>query len=150
VSLEKNKEEMKANELRIGNFINDLEDRYDPNIYVVARIESSEYTSWNSGEEYNVIASCLDPEKKGYFEIRPHGIPLTEEWLLKFGFEKIKNNGIDYELHDCVISFEAEWMWISESKLNEVRTLIPKHVHQLQNLYFALTGKELELIENKC
>ena len=74
-------------------------------------------------------------------------IPLTEEWLIKFGFEKLKNNGIDYELHDCVISFEAKWMWTSESKLNEVRTLIPKYVHQLQNLYFALTGEELTIKE---
>jgi hypothetical protein len=147
---------MKANELRIGNFINDLEDRSDPNIYVVARIESSEYTSWNSGEEYNVIASCLDPEKKGYFEIRPHGIPLTEEWLVKFGFTYNEDHLVyqkeGFNITDNTIIEGDYYLACYDAQFDDWDAMghAFQYVHQLQNLYFALTGKELELIENKC
>lgn len=65
-------------------------------------------------------------------------IPLTEEWLLKFGFEEkygyIKNGvhlNTDYSLFiEDEIGFN-EW------------TADCEYVHQLQNLYFALTGEEL-------
>jgi hypothetical protein len=127
---------MNTRELRINNYIQYKKGHL---VYVKALNNRGE-----NGEAY--VNGLGDNYINGYYrlsDMKP--IPLTEEWLVKFGFEKIKNNGIDYELHDCVISFEAEWMWTSESKLNEVRTLIPKHVHQLQNLYFALTNEELTL-----
>jgi hypothetical protein len=112
---------MEAKELRLGNYVeNDIGDV----IFIDSHTLPFIVTKW---------IKCH------------HRIELTEEWLVKFGFEKIKNNGIDYELHDCVISFEAGWMWTAESKLNEVRTLIPKYVHQLQNLYFELTNEELTI-----
>jgi len=116
---------MDSKELRIGNLV--LDDSIET--VVNGRLL---YHMWDFGHEVSK-------------DIKP--IPLTEEWLLKFGFEKIKNNGIDYELHDCVISVNAKWMWTTESNLNEVRTLIPTHVHTLQNLYFALTGEELTIKE---
>ena len=114
---------MKANELRIGNWVMGNKPFRVDGVNIAL---------------YEQTIKALDSE-------RWLPIPLTEEWLIKFGFEKIKNNGIDYELHDCVISFEAKWMFTSESYQNEVRTLIPKHVHQLQNLYFALTNEELTI-----
>lgn len=65
-------------------------------------------------------------------------IELTEEWLLKLGF--IIDNG---------------WFKIGYLKLFPIRDLyyraiVPitkdiKYVHQLQNLYFALTGEELTI-----
>jgi hypothetical protein len=74
-------------------------------------------------------------------------IPLTEEWLLKFGFVKCDkphySRGDYYSLGDF-------YYWASYSGLvvngydpiDEVSIAV-KHVHQLQNLYFALTSKEL-------
>ena len=123
-------------ELRIGN----LFDNHGTTCFVMSilrgnRAEFGYFKDSIGFERYLMANNC------------PKSIPLTEEWLLKFGFEKIKNNGIDYELHDCVISVNAKWMWTAESKLNEVRTLIPTHVHTLQNLYFALTGEELTIKE---
>lgn len=66
-------------------------------------------------------------------------IPLTEEWLIKFGFEKI---GYEWRL-------KQGWHWISVDKnsfyiLGKQLGLL-ENVHQLQNLYFALTGEELEI-----
>ncbi len=65
-------------------------------------------------------------------------IQLTEEWLLKFGFpESDLENGkilVVGESFDNVIGYT-------------IRALSPnvviKYVHQLQNLYFALTQTEL-------
>jgi hypothetical protein len=66
-------------------------------------------------------------------------IPLTEEWLLKFGF--VSNPYEDrYEkgtIHiECDKTKGATYLWVEN---------MPhiKYVHQLQNLYFALTGEEL-------
>lgn len=81
-----------------------------------------------------------------------HPIPLTEEWLLKFGFDKStfgsipmffsKNDSFSYiqeQAYGCNGNYgyclNDEKMWFLEIK----------YVHQLQNLYFALTGEELIL-----
>jgi hypothetical protein len=90
-------------------------------------------------------------------------IPLTEEWLLKFGFSTTdyKNGyiGIDHKvggiITDFVLTyplvigeFQKHFIWEhSKFKYKEL-----KYVHQLQNLYFALTNEELStnlLTKNK-
>tara|TARA_R110000822_G_scaffold233483_2_gene364915 strand:+ start:131 stop:478 length:348 start_codon:yes stop_codon:yes gene_type:complete len=68
-------------------------------------------------------------------------IPLTEEWLLKFGF--------DIQLVEIVLG--EFYLKKTENHFeyycnNRVQI---KYVHQLQNLYFALTSKELEIIYMK-
>jgi hypothetical protein len=69
-------------------------------------------------------------------------IPLTEEWLLKFGFEEWDKNawqkGFDLSIHKIDSIF-----WYNNNGIN----VLIKYVHQLQNLCFALTGEELTLIE---
>lgn len=84
-------------------------------------------------------------------EIRASPIPITEEWLSKFGF---KYNGWNWEFNqfkfhaqgkndkgefyntEFYIQSKNEWVLIS---------FTIDSVHQLQNLYFALTGNELTL-----
>jgi hypothetical protein len=68
-------------------------------------------------------------------------IPLTEEWLLKFGFSK----KVDYLLQKrgFSICFEKHGD-IFECFLESIGIEI-EYVHQLQNLYFALTNEELIL-----
>jgi uncharacterized protein YmfQ (DUF2313 family) len=72
-------------------------------------------------------------------------IPLTEEWLLKFGFERI---------YDCKTCYKLEFDDIRTLEflntelfcyLNDYKVSHLKFVHQLQNLYFALTGNELTI-----
>ena len=107
-----------ANELRVGNWVQ---------VYLQPQI-----SEWIESQLINV-----NPEKvKNY---KP--IPITEEILLKCGFERhitidiyptfvLKminvNDGIVYV---CNLGF-----------LNHI-----KHLHQLQNLYFALTNEELKI-----
>jgi len=84
-------------------------------------------------------------------------IPLTEEWLLKFGFVKNKKSK-DYQMQ---LETEDRWLVImiiqdnfypvaeqlgelSHQRGNLFHFNCIQYVHQLQNLYFALTETELE------
>ena len=70
-------------------------------------------------------------------------IELTEEWLLRFGFEK------DNELNFVKFSFKVHfWSNYNSYMYGWIGGNIEiKYVHQLQNIYFALTGQELILNE---
>ncbi len=75
-----------------------------------------------------------------------YAIPLTEEWLLKFGFEKDRNG---WNLPDTRFSltdkFYPCWLdrilWPQDTP--KFKDMELKYVHQLQNLYFSLTGSEI-------
>ena len=73
-------------------------------------------------------------------------IPLTEEWLLKFGFVEraIGHNdfgmNVVYEIQNIeVIHYNDGTFYVSIFD-NDIHL---EYVNQLQNLYFALTGEEL-------
>ena len=86
-----------------------------------------------------------------YDEVFP--IPLTEKWLIKFGFEKqeVEAKGLDTWNEWSLDRFELSSRGTEGVAKNEFTfivyetglTIKIKYVHQLQNLYFALTGKEL-------
>ena len=124
---------MEANELRIGNLVG----------------------SYNKGEEDRVLTINAQnilveakANKQGYTRYRP--IPLTEEWLLKFGFMKSKvSSQFDKEKLTIQIANELEYHKKGRVYFNSWAILEEsiKYVHQLQNLYFALTGEELTIKE---
>lgn len=71
----------------------------------------------------------------------PHNpIPLTEEWLLKFGFEKLEGR-------DDTFFFQLNNVQITDYNVSgyDYDSFNIKHVHQLQNLYSALTNEELKI-----
>jgi hypothetical protein len=70
-------------------------------------------------------------------------IPLTEEWLLKFGFEPDKDNAhfLNKEPFTLTEHPEGFIVWHKGHALG----IVINHVHQLQNLYFALTSQHLTL-----
>lgn len=79
-----------------------------------------------------------------------YAIPLTEEWLNKLGFNKI--NIDDFILHKIeeyyiyYIAGNNVGRWRKDTPTEKPQYLAEcNHVHQLQNLYFALTGEELEV-----
>jgi hypothetical protein len=89
-------------------------------------------------------------------------IPLTEEWLLKFGFTKgpesffISHNDLTYHLEsraDVGFKDGGYFMgiryddWEQDPVTIQKFTYDVKYVHQLQNLYFALTSQELTIKE---
>lgn len=77
-------------------------------------------------------------------------IPLTEDWLVRFGFEKEYS---DYYLliGKARIIFKYygglahQLDIIQDGRHISMHIGCTKYVHELQNLYFALTGKELAL-----
>ena len=115
---------MKVNELRIGNYV-----MYEPTI-----------DDWE--EKVITLHSFLQ------VDISPEsycGIPLTEEWLLKFGFSWHAKNS--YNLERFRYHTDKKIFSIIGRFEDLVEGL--EYVHQLQNLYFALTGEELTLKERQ-
>jgi len=116
-------ETVRASELRINNWIKD-------------------------GNDFEQITidhlSCLN---SGRCEFDP--IPLTEEWLLKFGFEKnLNSNNIIYYIlaGKCLLEYNLTHNIADIVKKVHLDLFIEiEYVHQLQNLYFALTCEELLL-----
>jgi hypothetical protein len=127
---------MNHKELRIGNYINMAE-------YGISPVDI---------EDLEFIEGC---KKCNYTYIK-----LTEEWLEKFGFIKKyaesafeeggyyldKNGNRVYSWIKGVFNLEIQsngeiWFEVY-SHYNHI-----EYVHQLQNLYFALTNEELTLIQ---
>jgi hypothetical protein len=147
---------MKANELRIGNLVSPP---------VGCEYHFGEITALNL-DTYD--CELVDNNYEEYVSLSQFGkirdlepIPLTEEWLLKFGFEKVITDtedayGIDYNLEVadiCYISYSDDFscaIYGSEYASKNSIGAVPnwnsiKYVHGLQNLYFSLTGEELTI-----
>lgn len=86
----------------------------------------------------------LDNYYPGYESLTP--IPITEEWLLKWGFKLDEYRFVFNQWR--VTSGRPLYKWILGCDACPYMGKL-EYVHQLQNLYFALTGEELELTSNK-
>ncbi len=127
---------MKAEELRVGNFVINEFENYKGKHKDLTEVSASD------------MIECED--------FKP--ISLTEEWLFRFGFEKkiddeddrfshfIITDVIDivkYENREFTLSFHSGYF--SSHSLENVFSFDLKYVHQLQNLYYALTQTELQI-----
>lgn len=128
--------DLKPTELRIGNLVyhkdNPLPQKVDGlDLYKI----QSEYISEYSMPDY----------------FKP--IPITEEWLLNLGLRKHILSGKDDAVY--YINHEGKTVlgyWLIDGAVN-IGEFIPKnikYVHELQNLYFVLTGVELSLSAGYC
>jgi len=130
-----NMPDMKANELRIGNLV-DLGNR----IAKVIEINHLACVVVDLEETQDTI--------EDYERTKP--ILLTEEWLIKFGFKRHHadySNDVIY-IKNVPNNIEFEWgIYPNElgSGVQIKNRKLLKYIHQLQNLYFALTGEELIL-----
>lgn len=132
---------MEAKNFRIGNFVN----------------------AKTTEDEFNVVKEIgFSDNQRGYYlrlkninhgvwlehndEDLIIGIPITEKWLVNLGFEK----GFYYEKGFLKLSNGKKRTLvryvISDSESVSIATI--QFVHELQNLFFAITGKELELKTN--
>ena len=69
--------------------------------------------------------------------------PLTEEWPLKFRFKRLSHSN-DYLKGDFKIDLKG-YFFIYIKDIGWILLCQVKYIHKLQNLYFALTGQELEM-----
>lgn len=126
---------MKATELRIGNFV---------------EFENEVFRMHIVSESYPV----LDTDLFGAYVVewdKLYPIPLTEEWLVDFGFiDKYKSCNTDWSIYGFTINQQSdeddEGSKIPQEQIFYYQYQYDiKYVHQLQNLYFALTEKELTI-----
>lgn len=130
---------MDSRELRIGNLV-----MGGDKIIVVENINESGINGQFDICESKYYFDCGLEHMKYKLDIAP--IPLTEEWLVRFGFkfededseEKYFRNQIGYgiRLKNKYLAFQYPSRHVVEIEIASV--------HQLQNLYFALTGEELK------
>lgn len=137
---------IKASELRIGNLVKSGVNMR-PLMTVLQVFGDSFQGDFGNGSRGGIMLENTE------------GIPITEEWLKNFGFVK---NG-DYEswmiatqkrgssVDLLLVALDGE-AWIQLERRNkkpykEMQSggIRCNYVHQLQNLFFALTGRELEL-----
>lgn len=119
---------MKANELRIGNWVE------------VKTLKSWIQEQVSCGKYLDVMNN--EPN----CDARP--IPLDETWLERFGFEKDKKFDA-WRFNGYEVAFWSSGAVSLESKDMPDYEIVSnlKYVHSLQNLYHALTGEELEIKE---
>lgn len=125
---------MTANELRIGNWVRD---KYG-DLYEVSKVTRGGNVKIFSAGEHRLT---------GLTKIKP--IPITEEWLVKFGFDVFGN----YEHTEAVKSSKDKIDFVlvksQGSDWDFDDRVVIACVHQLQNLFFALTGEELTIKEQE-
>lgn len=112
---------MKAEDLRVGNwYLNDCDDKP-----IRLSVE-------------NIVTAIKDEDW-----LLP--IPLNEDWLVRLGFKKRKNPNNPkksfYWWDGTVNLIQSDKLYCADI----VSTIELKYVHQLQNLYYALTETELEI-----
>jgi hypothetical protein len=109
---------MKPEELRIGNWV------------------------YAFKTEWQIDATDFSSDK--IFTYKP--LPITPEWLEKFGLKIIKDHD-EVELLDFyfIDGFPVlDLLFWEDNTLEDADDKIQiQYVHQLQNLYYVLTGKEL-------
>jgi hypothetical protein len=124
---------IRAQELRIGNWV-----EYDNRYFQIDSI-ADVFPTLNT-PEFGI--GVVD-----YNNIKP--IPLTEEWLLKFGFKLLNKKYRKTGFLHCnkiwfplTVRFYCHGIWVEYfgQQIGEI-----KYVHQLQNIYFAIEKEELKL-----
>ncbi len=114
---------IEARELRIGNYVNALGQT----------IAIGDGNKVNSPKSWNTVILTFD---------LIDAIPLTEEWLVKLGFEYDEFADVRFWYkEDVSLGANDDYPYYE----NSMKIVYVKHVHQLQNLYFALTGEELTI-----
>ena len=121
-----------AKEFRLGNYLKAIYCQEE-------RFEVIDYISDEHGVTTNGCGSVVKYEP----------IPIDEKWLVKFEFLSFQNEFLDLDkaivIHKEPEGFDCDtWAFIMDSLF--IRHIY--YIHQLQNLYYYLTGEELIIKDN--
>jgi len=119
---------MKPEELRIGNYVT-----FEGS---VGKIETIVLSLANTGAGIGSLSQSKEITVVAYNECLP--VPLTEEWLLKFGFSKIDGEWCNGNV--LVGEVEPDGYYFSGLTDGIVDL---SFVHQLQNLAYVINGEDL-------
>lgn len=117
---------MKTNELRLNNLVYGVSDR-------IERITAI------NGDLVKTNLLKIDAESQFVYSSHIEPIPLTEKWLFKmnFNFKELGYKELSVSHHLT----NNKFYFIISGYAKEIH-----FVHELQNLYFALTNNELEIL----
>ncbi len=121
---------MQSNELRVGNWVN------------------------NNEEDYQITSATIAQLERGDSTAKP--ILITEEWLLRLGFEQIYKSSMHSTYWIENLTYYFWYPYVSTEKKNSqyadfkgIRLNNCLYLHQLQNLYYAINGIELSVNPKK-
>lgn len=120
---------MEAAELRLGNYL-----KVDGEVFVLVEISDSSLQGYMQKDVGNHVMQLFR-----YRVSQTDPIPITAGWLKSLGWKKIN------ELDDGTVVYQGTpYLYFADGEGQcMVKTPPIKYVHQLQNLYFVLTGQEL-------
>ena len=120
-------EMIKANELRIGNWIE----------------------RGGNGEHYQATPETISDLSGNRIEPKP--IPLTKEWIDKYLTKNIQESvwyitdNVVIPIHSHDNTFSVCITYLGSLYMQQETIIHIKYIHHLQNLYFAITGNELTI-----
>lgn len=120
---------IKANEIRIGNLMQDQQGNI---LKVIGIVEGS--------ISYHVVDRSKFPLENGWSAFP---IPLTEEILLKARFEK-DIESLFYRNNFIIAKTKTRWAFYHNGLTGGELVRID-YLHELQNLIFALMGEEIKI-----
>jgi len=123
---------MEATELRLNNFV-----IYEGEIVPVIGMENN-----NNGLFVKIDSATVIDQKK----LKP--IALTAEWFSRLGFKEVYRSStrVRFDLPNyCRFDFDLSSNKILEGFLFFGNYIKCNYLHQLQNIYFTLTGEELKI-----
>lgn len=102
---------------------------------------------------WDVMCDMVNTDKgeRLYEDLEP--LPITDEILLEMGFEEDDSNfWFDMETHHLELRLSSDYyypIYVQDAEMShedEQRVCLNrvKFIHELQNLFFVLTGKELK------
>jgi len=133
---------IKENDVRLGNWVE---------VFLTKEPMKIDWLAMKHLSDGNVQAAFYD-NRPVYVPI-----PLTKDILLKCGFEDYENLDNDYTVYgnhgdDSDFFLEVDWRRVESGyspmiKSVEYETIGSNiiYLHQLQNIYYALTNKELSI-----
>lgn len=126
---------MDAKELRIGNWVRYKDSKEKSKILQIRRDGSHQLSAYNlCTTYYSGLIGEYEP------------IPLTEEILLKCGFRVIGQKSLFWTNDKMYFRLANDFIYRVEIKGGVIDLPYKiKHLHELQNLYFSLTGEELNV-----
>lgn len=132
---------MKINELMIGNYVKCVGCK-DNIFQVISLFDGDLVTIQNSDDTFDCMLDRVQP------------IPITIEWLVKNGFEKRREELLDYyyytkEIKDCLFCITIREIsggyfkcYLDNNALQSYGYADIQYIHQLQNLLNIINIKE--------
>ena len=124
---------MRAEQLRKGNFVNTFLNTTEGKLYKRGVIQCLHMNTIEVEKNETMQYNMVEP------------IELNNEWLVKFGFEKYNECFYKIELKR---GYSDGWYLSNENELTKSMSEFMvriKYVHELQNFWFSLCGRELIL-----